>query len=41
MTDSEIREYKINQNGRKIRVPFSKVGVSFLPNDFLLITPPQ
>jgi hypothetical protein len=36
MTDSEIRGYRINQNGRKISVPFSNVGLSFLPDYFVL-----
>jgi hypothetical protein len=35
MTESELREYKINQNGRKIRVNFSKLGLSFLPEYFV------
>jgi hypothetical protein len=35
MTDSEIRAYKINQNDRKISVPFSKLGLSYIPEYFV------
>jgi hypothetical protein len=35
MTESEIKEYKINQNGRRISVPFSNLGLSYLPEYFV------
>jgi DNA primase catalytic subunit len=35
VTDSEIREYRINQNGGKISVPFSKLGLDYIPEYFV------